>query len=313
MKTIALCLLLIASLRRPEVPDPPINNHEELIARIETKFIGNLERGRDQFIPPKLAKIDWVTPEYRPVVIDYLKKKSEAPEYLDRARRVLIALGDDETILAVASEFAQDRLNDKSILWQNLNGSSIKYMIPIIYDGSEARKNIGSGDIIKIQSPRREGITYALTIISASGLFNPNTYSWAAGMEYEIQDTDDDPHIMWLFQQWWEHNKNAIMAKKYSEATWLPLYKGKVDKFSSTFRNEPEYRTYTKEFRNDILPIPKHASIIPNIKAAPPATKADPVAVPVPKNIFLFVILALGLSAIVTAVWAWSKRIKGLR
>jgi hypothetical protein len=81
------------------------------------------------------------------------------------------------------------------------------------------------------------------------------------GCSYFMQDTGDDPHILWLFQQWWEHNKEAVLAERFSEATWLPMYKGKPDMFDSKVRDEPDYRSYSAATRNDIVKIPKRADI----------------------------------------------------
>jgi|GEM_PF-4942919 len=115
---------------------------------------------------------------------------------------------------------------------------------------------------------------------------------------------------MWLVQQWWEHNKDAILAEKFSEATWVPTYKGVPDVYSEDYRNEPEYRTYTTSTRNDILPVPKHASIVSAIKVAPAVTQAPSSVAPTQKNDSIFIFLSLGLLAILAVACVWFKKAK---
>jgi hypothetical protein len=259
MKLLAIVLFLGSVGRVPQPPDPPITNHEQLIKRIDEKYIGN-----DKLIamgaggPFKRAVVDWVTPEYRPIVIEYLKNKAEDPKYLERAQRVLIALGDEEATTSAMKQFDEGTLAQDSVLWQNLKANNIKYWVPEIYEGSD--KLIELWPRFK-QSKRRMATTYLLDTVWNSNIFPEDSMQWAGELHYNIQKIPEDAHIDWLFKQWWEHNKAAILAGRYSEATWIPLYKGKPDVFKEGIRDEPEYRNHTTATRNDILPIPRTANI----------------------------------------------------
>jgi hypothetical protein len=244
-----------------------------------------------------------VTPDYKPTVVSYLKLKINDPRFQFDAEKALIGLNDDETIISVVDRLNKGTLEDIFLLSSNINAQGIKHLIPVIYEGSDLRKDVGYG---RIQSPRRQAIALFLGPLAGVNGFSLSTSRWSSGFLNQMQNTGDDPHIFWIFQQWWEHNKGAVLAGKYSEATWLPLYKGKVDDFSSAFRNEPEYRTYTKEFRNDILPIPKKATAALPRQVPPDATTV----VSRKKNGAIWLAVGIGGIALLVAGWAWVKKMK---
>lgn len=175
-------------------PDPPITNHEQLIERIEQKYIEN-----DKLIamgaggPFKRAVVDWVTPEYRPVVIEYLKEKAKDPKYLERAQRVLIALDDDETVSHAIHQFNDGSLNPASILCQNLKVDRIKDLIPIVSEGSETPRTV---DIGKLRSPRYHAIDFSLSLIEGSGMFSHEEREWASGLWSNSYNDGPGPQIM---------------------------------------------------------------------------------------------------------------------
>jgi len=300
MKLLTLAVA-VASLKGPIIVDPPIKNHDDLMVRIEQKFIGfrSPEYGWQE--PPKLAIVDWVTPEYRPTIIDYLKAKAKDPQYLERAQRALIALDDEETVVDAIKQFSDGTTQNPSVLAQNFTTNRIKDFILVVYDGSENPIKL---DIGNVKSSRYQAIDLILGRIVSSQLFPDATGRWASGFRGHNYNNGSNPHSVWLFQQWWEHNKNAVIAGKYSEATWLPMFKGKPDDFGDDDRSEPSYLNYTTDTRNDILPIPKHASIVSEAKAVPPAI------VPKQKNDSLFMFVGLGILAVFASAWVWFKRIK---
>ncbi len=273
-------MLWILGSTRPilELPDPPITNHEQLIARIEKKFIGN-----DRAIalggagPSNAPKTDWITPEYRPIVINYLKNKARDPKYFDRSLRVLVALNDEETMKDVLRQYNDGTLIDDTILMMNLDAQKIKDLVPIIYSGSDTPRKVWNSVILK--SPRICGVNSILDLMRWSPQFDDKTNQWASRLRGNIinydnlhQDNLDEAHTMWLFQQWWEHNKAAMLEGRYSEAKWLPMYKGEPDCYYGRQREQPEYLIYSSTTRNDILPIPKTADIqLPSHPAAAPS------------------------------------------
>lgn len=258
-----LILLFASSASYIEPVEPPINTHEELIARIEKAFIGDDAPFHKKGKPPSGAIVGWVTPEFRPLVIDYLKTKAQKPEYFERTQRALIALDDEATLIAAIDGFskgtyASDIKYSHSILAQNISPRGIKFLVPMIYEGYGKPRDF---EIHDTWSPQREAIKYFLERLTYYKLMPDRVAMWASALGNRIQDTGDDPHILWLFQQWWEHNKEAVLAERFAEATWIPLYKGKPDVFDPKMRDESEYRSYTSATRNDIVKIPKRADI----------------------------------------------------
>ena len=267
MNPIKLILLLLFSNSASYVEpiELPINTHEELIARVERKFIGdNAPRyGIDRL--QNSVNTAWVTPEFRPIVIDYLKSKAQKPEYFERTQRALIALDDEATLVNAIAGFSKGTYatNVKypdSILAENISPRGMKYLVPMIYEGYGKPRDF---EIHDHWSPQREAIKYFLVHIDSYNSFPGEVARWSMAFDHNIQDTGDDPHILWIFQQWWEHNKEAVLAERFADATWIPMYKGKPDGFRPKIRDEPEYRAYTAATRNDIAKIPKRADINP--------------------------------------------------
>ncbi len=304
MKIIFLTLF-IASLKGPVIVDPPIRNHDELMERIEQKFIGYRSPLYGWMEPPKLAVVDWVTPEYRPIAIEYLKSKAKDSQHLERAQRALIALDDEETLVDAIKQFKEGTTQNPSILAQNLPTNRIKDLIPVVYEGSEHSIKL---DIGNVKSSRYQAVDLILGRIVRSQLYPDSTRRWASAFVSNSYNFGTNPHIIWLFQQWWEHNKEAVLAEKFSEATWVPMFKSAPDVFSENVRNDPEYRNYTPATRNDILPIPKQASIVLKTRGSPPETKPSREAIPATKSNSMIVYFVLGLFGLFAAGWAWSKR-----
>jgi hypothetical protein len=272
------CFIVLASVGTgPPIIEAPINTREDLVARIDKEYIGDGAPFHGIAKVPKGVFTDWVTPDFKPIIIEYLKAKAQKPEYFEKTQRALIALDDEATLIAAIDGFAKgtyapDIEHSYSILGQNISPRGIKYLVPMIYEGYGKPRNFELHDI---WSPQREAIKYFLYKLTLYRSFPSKTASWGAGFGSFTQDTGDDPHILWLFQQWWEHNKEAVLAERFSEATWIPMYKGQPDMFDEKVRDEPEYRIYSAATRNDIVKIPKRADIS-SIRPRAPKDRVDP-------------------------------------
>jgi hypothetical protein len=309
MKLLSIVLLLGSLKYTPPKPEEPIKSHEDLVARIEKKYLrGPDPIGFDE--PTSKADVNWVTPDIKPEVIKYLRNKAEDPDFTLRAQRPLFALYDEETVLHVIKQFENGDLDSLQILQANLNRQNLKYLIPLIYQGSSTPRDVGFG---LMQSPKRQAIGLFLDNIGLWNGFNGPSINWAMGMKFSMQKIGDDPHIMWLFQQWWEHNREAVLSDRFSEATWVPLYKGKPDVFDIRVRNEPEYRNYSSGLRNDILEIPKEASIVLQKRELPKTSQlpaATAPATPPKANHRNALLWSLGAVGLLLISWLWSKRTK---
>ncbi len=305
-------LWFLGSIRPiPAPPEPPITNREQLIERIEKKFIGtDYDIAMGVRRPSNAPKTDWITPEYRPIVIDYLKNKARDPKYLERSLRVLVALNDEETMKDVLRQYNDGTLIDDTILMMNLHPEQIKDLVPIIYSGSDVPRKVIDSQILK--SPRIYAVYSIVDFLTWGPVFPDETMRWASGLNgnihnYENQkhDNQNEPHIMWLFQQWWEHNKTAILEERYADATWVPKYKGQIDYYDKKQREEQGYLNYTSTTRNDILPIPKTADIrLPSR----PVPVLENVSASNTGNLIIYSVLGFTI-CVVFAVWL-VKRIK---
>ena len=57
---------------------------------------------------------------------------------------------------------------------------------------------------------------FALQIIKRSTRFPPAARAWVSALHSMPVDPDAQ------FKDWWEHNKEAVLAKQYEKATWIP-------------------------------------------------------------------------------------------
>ncbi len=306
MKFLAIFLLL-GSLR-VNAPNPPgpVTNYDELVARIENKFLrGPDPIGFDE--PTQHADVSWIPAEMRQQAVDYLKEKGKNAEVLERAQKPLIALGDEETMFRVIKQFEVGTLKNLGDLEVNLNAGNIKYLVPVIYGGASAPREVGFG---KMQSPRRQAIDlFIKSLVPRNGFTGPSA-QWAGRLHYFSQKIGDDPHIMWLFQQWWEHNKGSVLAGKLEEANWVPMYKGEMDFFDPKVRNEPGYRDYTSTSRNDIVEIPRLSSVLHSTQAPSLKENRHPAINLKNNRNLLFIVLAASLILLVTTGLSLFRRTK---
>lgn len=264
MKTIILiictitCFLHASVIPGVEPPDPPVNNHDDLIALTKLKFIGTPKEIEHHMAnPPSTAKIAWVKPEYKKEVITFLRAEIKTnKEYESAIYRALVGLGDENSIEEVIQKMkAKDRQAEYDF-FDNINRENIKFVVPLIYEGDASANKFGQPFWMHAASKLLASIVVDNDKISK----DVNHWAYKISLDVGIKYKRDE-HLRWLVLQWWEHNRIAILAKNYEEVKWLPTFKGKLDYADGEFKNDPDYLVYDNKYRNDILPISAKADL----------------------------------------------------
>jgi hypothetical protein len=139
----------------------------------------------------------------------------------------LLALKDEEGIAILAQAYnsgvwpAVVAEADFKMAAGNGDASILPYLIHNIYNG--ATQDRGGGDSYR-PSVRDAALMIAADSIAKSPLFPPATRDWAS---LHARDVKKIPWVRFeeslaQFKAWWEHNREAVLAKDYANATWLP-------------------------------------------------------------------------------------------
>jgi len=171
----------------------------------------------NQLAHEESIKIDDVTPENKQQVIlgikNFLKEK-HARGSMDDAMKLLVTLKDDETIQKLVNQYHSDFSKGGDILYFSANSEIIPFVASDLSLPKDAgRKLVGD---IYVPPTRVWAAQLILRCIANSPDFPAQIQSWArssSGFE-----NDDWSRV----QQWWIHNKDAVLAKRYQDATWLP-------------------------------------------------------------------------------------------
>ena len=187
------------------------------------------------------SDLSWITERNRPLVIQNLLERYNHPEinsprYIKEA---LVRAGHWDTILELIEDIKDPRNNDLDSLIY-LNQEIIPYMMPMVYTGSTASPNLPGDDVLKYPV-RSYAIRMVLGTIIKCEAFPQKTRKWAESLSRNGVDYKDEEWVA-LVTSWWEHNKDAILEKRYKDATWLPTYKGvPIDCPPEEMRKKVEY------------------------------------------------------------------------
>jgi len=249
MKLLSL-LIVLGSLPAAEaqlaanpetLPEKPIYSHpepkeEDIDPSLD--FIGH-KMAWDLDIKFETA---WITDEIRPIVIERLLAQHQAarrwPFRLSSRERHLITLGHEPTIQEYLT-WTWENPNpfgwDREMIRKNLGKSkhmpaapaALPYMMDIVYRGSTDRFEDNGA-----YATQREGACHWVLetipgFAQKHGVpFPEETQQWAEKMRNEKgYQNEGGPE---LIQQWYERNKAAIGTGRYTEADWLPRYKGEL-------------------------------------------------------------------------------------
>jgi hypothetical protein len=214
-------IFLIAILLMNSVRGLPLTL-SEINAKVETTLLAPESYESD---------ISWITDENRELVFDDLLRRKREQNTRDKIIAALARVGHEKTLEMLAEDLKIPKGYDRGLLAAPEN--AIPHIMILVYEGSTDDPNITSpGDVI-LEPVRKTAISRVLGRITKSKKLPPDTRLWAKRMSELLwvdmigTQTYKNEKFVCLVTSWWEHNQTAILEKRYSEATWLPLYKGR--------------------------------------------------------------------------------------
>lgn len=154
----------------------------------------------------------WVTPEMRDALIAKARQLADDPDPKTRltAQSILIRLGDEASLQAVMDRFHK---GDYGIPESD---ALLPYLVNEIYTGE-------TGIVRDHMSPMDIALKEMYNIIGHYASFPEKTREWALSTRHLLSfDRGPGCPANQLMRLWWEHNKDAVIAKQYANATWTP-------------------------------------------------------------------------------------------
>jgi hypothetical protein len=221
MKSAIVSLVLLGTaLSYAQWDDAP----DELDLKIRERITVHVKDEVDQ---------SWLTGDIKPLVIEKLLKMRSKPDprYKMTAEGQLLAIGHIPTIESLVEEMQQPG-NLHSNIEMFAREESIKYLMPLVYNGSTSLRTEGRDVTLDIdRSVRSRAAVTVLKVIRVRKSFPVETRKWAEELHEDLFSKDIEKRLD-LLKQWWEYNQTAILEKRYADATWLPRYKGKPITYS---------------------------------------------------------------------------------
>ncbi len=180
-------------------------------------------------------EINRLSPKERAIVRQFLLGELEDPDprIVISGASILMMLGEEEGIKFWLKAYHEHDVKMGQDAQSALEGQAyagnvalLPYLMDDVYHGSTADRS--GGDLV-IPSIRDQSSTFAVWTIESGKLLPAATRAWADSLhtlnqEWWTPNTPPEtagPAIIQL-KAWWEHNKEAILAKQYDKATWLP-------------------------------------------------------------------------------------------
>jgi len=165
--------------------------------------------------------LSWLTDSVRPLVYEKLMDqwRNAVGERKREIEERLVEAGHQETIHRLADEIRSNNLG--AALEHSATEESIAALMDVVATGSSEEPGFGGGGDVFIFSPRGRAAGIVQTVIMSRSRFPEKTRLWASELNISINAPGIEARRASL-TSWWEANKAAIIAKRYSEATWLP-------------------------------------------------------------------------------------------
>jgi hypothetical protein len=164
--------------------------------------------------------IPWLTEANRPYVIERIKAKRDAEgSNPETTRNILLALNDPEVVAEECKRYHLHQANDLETYGRE---AAITALAPDLFVDPKVLYTKENSAYHESDFPLQNMTTRKiLQCIRNTPSFPKATRDWANIMDWQSADLKF-PRVIRLTQQWWEHNKEAMIAKRYAEATWVP-------------------------------------------------------------------------------------------
>jgi hypothetical protein len=241
-----------------------------------------------RIVMPERARYDSLSAERQAEVLRTIKTQRDSPdaEVRSDAWRSLVALEDEEAIRTVVKAFIEDYYSDA---YPGAFSFSTPAVIPHLIDAIYSiPKPLTREDHLRAQEHNalsltiRDRAAYLALGYLTERWFPADTRKWAEAVgNVAINEPYGPgwPLIAEQFKVWWERNKEAVLAKQYDKATWLP---SEVPESVAKFWKPPGAATAAPA----------------TLRPAPPATSAPPPSAPSRLPWLLGALAALALAAV---------------
>jgi hypothetical protein len=194
-------------------------------------------------VGPDHKSLDSMSAEARAKAIPRIRTLIDDPDSdtRDAATRELLKVDDNQTIQRLVAKYhVNSNIDAARYLGKYGNETTISYLIADVYDKSGKTMQLSEGWNWKEKSSMASS-RLILSIIERSDQFPAATRTWAKALDSELVVHLDFilPQVLDQERQWWEHNKQAIAAKQYGSATWVPPGNVNFDYEKELRRNPP--------------------------------------------------------------------------
>ena len=168
----------------------------------------------------------WMTEDVRKEVIKRLLLLIESGDanQAQIAEEKLVKIGHKETIEKLTNDLYNS--HKKNTLEYGATVESIPYLMKGVYQGSALPvERVSDTAMPSVRNRFAYAVLYA---ISHSASLPWESRQWADKMVRCIIGNSEDESRIDLLKLWWEKNQDAILEKRFEDATWLPRYKGQV-------------------------------------------------------------------------------------
>lgn len=227
----------------------PVGGFDDLDAMVRQKVITPDRDKRD---------LSWVTPELRAEIIQRLKLHLQDPLRRGDAEDGLLTLGDEETIERLIRQYHEWDDRAGSSLEESAREGVVSKLIDDVSDKTRPETIKGS-DVIPA-SRQMLSTTIILASIKRSPVFPERTRLWASHAKDMLQVgfPPAQEKVYSQTQEWWSKNKEAVLARRYENASWVPLEKISIPVTTSTASPQDPKRVWPPKRADN--PTPAHDS-----------------------------------------------------
>jgi hypothetical protein len=177
------------------------------------------------------SDLSWITDSNRSLVFEFLVNRVQNPGTVSpaaiktHAEDALVRIGHEETTKRLVETLSNPNLT-RSCLY-----SATEIIVPHamwwVYHGSKEDPNSPNGYCMYRYPIRVNAIGVVISNIGISKKFPEATRKWVNSLDVGTSQKMNTDAFVGLITSWWEHNQTAILEKRYADATWIPLYKGR--------------------------------------------------------------------------------------